>query len=59
MTAVTERHRTLAHEVYMMGELHGRAELYKAIAQAIADAEERGPQKDSGVDNGSATTPKT
>jgi hypothetical protein len=49
MAEVTERHRTLAHQVYMMGDLHGRAELYKAIAQAIADAEERGQQGSSDV----------
>lgn len=34
----------LAHQVFMMGELHGKDELKKAIAQAIADAEEHGHQ---------------
>lgn len=43
MAIVTEAHRVLAHQVFMMGELHGRAELKKAIAQAIADAEGRDP----------------
>jgi hypothetical protein len=51
MAEVTERHRTLAHEVYMIGELHGRSELYKAIAQAIADAEERGPRTEEKNDD--------
>lgn len=46
MAEITDKHRILAHQAYMMGELHGREELKKAIAQAIADAEERGPQKD-------------
>lgn len=44
MAEVTEQHRILAHQVFMMGELHGQAELKTAIAQAIADAEDRGPQ---------------
>lgn len=57
MAEVTSRHRVLAHQVYMMGELHGRDELRKAIAQAIADAEERGPQVE-GKNDGSATTPE-
>lgn len=42
MALVQDDHRELAHQVFMMGELHGRKELEKAIAQAIADAEERG-----------------
>jgi hypothetical protein len=42
MATVQDNHRELAHQVYMMGEIHGRKELEKAIAQAIADAEERG-----------------
>jgi hypothetical protein len=42
MATVTENHRLLAHQVFMVGELHGKEELKKAIAQAIADAEERG-----------------
>jgi len=44
MAVVTEAHRALAHQVFMMGELHGQSELKRAIAQAIADAEERGTQ---------------
>ena len=51
MAEVTDRHRTLAHEVYMMGELHGLNELKKAIAQAIANAEERGPQTEETSDD--------
>ena len=51
MAKVTERHRTLANEVYLMGDLHGRAELYKSIDQAIADAEERGPQTEETKDD--------
>lgn len=43
MAEILDRHHVLAHQVYMMGELHGRDELKRAIAQAIADAEERGP----------------
>jgi hypothetical protein len=45
MAKILEIHRTLAHKVFMMGELHGLEELKKAIAQAIADAEERGQQE--------------
>jgi len=48
MAEVLDRHRVLAHQVYMMGELHGRDELKRVIAQAIADAEERG-SKSKGV----------
>jgi len=44
MASVSRRHLSLAHQVFMMGELHGKDELKRAIAQAIADAEERGPQ---------------
>ena len=44
MARVSSRHKTLAHQVFMMGELHGKDELKKAIAQAIADAEEHGHQ---------------
>ena len=39
-----------------MGDLHGRAEMYKAIARAIADAEERGPQTEETKDDGSSNT---
>jgi len=42
---ITETHRILAHQVFMMGELHGQAKLKQAIAQAIADAEESGGQQ--------------
>jgi len=49
MAEVLDSHRTLAHQAYMMGELHGREELKKAIAQAIADAEERGMVTESVV----------
>jgi|WetSurMetagenome_2_1015567.scaffolds.fasta_scaffold534489_2 hypothetical protein len=42
MAEILDRHHMLAHQAFMMGELHGREELKKAIAQAIADAEERG-----------------
>lgn len=47
MARVTDRHRRLAQEVYMMFELHGRDQLKQSIAEAIADAEERGPQEES------------
>jgi hypothetical protein len=45
MAEITDKHCILAHQVYMMGELHGRDELKRSIAQAIADAEERGQQE--------------
>lgn len=50
MAEISDKHRILAHQVYMMGELHGREGLKIAIAQAIADAEERGPQKENNND---------
>lgn len=53
MAKVTEVHRILAHQVFILGELHGQAELKTAIAQAIADAEERGPQTEETNNYGS------
>lgn len=57
MAEIKDSHRKLAHDVFMMGELHGREELKKAIAQAIADAEERGKEVENHVERDS--TPET
>lgn len=44
MAEVTQEHRRLAHLAIQMGELHGQKQLHDSVAQAIADAEERGRQ---------------